>query len=166
LGARLGAASDGWYRCTVTVLSDTSKVVAAYVSLDGGIGSDPDTSIYAGTGSSGAYLYGAQLVGGIVPGVYDATTDTSNNTAVVPRSHPACHRRRLIPTQLGVGLRATITPALLGARLGAASDGWYRCTVTVLSDTSTVVAAYVSLDGGIGSDPDTQTVRWSALMNL
>jgi hypothetical protein len=71
------AAGGGWYRCSVVVTTDAAAGVLGAVSLMSGAG----TISYAGSTSSGLYVWGAQLELGTHPTSYIATT-----TASVPRS--------------------------------------------------------------------------------
>ena len=66
---------DGWYRCTITkVSSGTSGRIVVY--LDNGT-----SDSYTGNGTSGIFIWGAQLVEGTTAQTYFPTTDRLN----VPR---------------------------------------------------------------------------------
>jgi hypothetical protein len=59
----ISALSDGWYRISFlhTVASAGSKVYALYVMNDSYTGTAPHIYSYTGNGTSGVYLWGAQL---------------------------------------------------------------------------------------------------------
>jgi hypothetical protein len=60
--ATITNANDGWYRCTITTTSDTTTGLAATFRFDGTV-----------NGTSGFFLWGAQLVQGTSAGDYKAT---------------------------------------------------------------------------------------------
>lgn len=69
---------DGWYRCVMTAAADkTATGILAWpwiVLIDGG-----GNISYVGDGTSGVYLYGAQLVEGSIPRTYSATNATAGS---------------------------------------------------------------------------------------
>jgi hypothetical protein len=68
-------APDGsqWYRCQITVTSDTSTTIRSAIELiEAGIADDT----YTGDGTSGAYIYGAQLEYGTTATTYWAVQGT------------------------------------------------------------------------------------------
>ena len=72
LTATISAVGNGWYRCTITGLMTAATPIVAFLA-------DADNSnTYTGTsGLVGAYIWGAQLVQGSVPGDYVATTSAA-----------------------------------------------------------------------------------------
>jgi len=59
------AVGNGWYRCSGTIVTSSSDV---YLRLDNG-----STADYTGDGSSGIYIWGAQLEPGTSPTAYQKT---------------------------------------------------------------------------------------------
>ena len=63
---------NGWWRCRVTATASTTVSSGLQIRLsDVGTGS---VSSYTGDGTSGIYIWGAQIVQGATPGDYQATT--------------------------------------------------------------------------------------------
>lgn len=75
--AKIEEYADGWFRCSVTATTNASASSSAQIYIAEG---DNDTTI-SGDGSSGLYVWGAQIEVGSVPTSYIPTT-----TATVTRS--------------------------------------------------------------------------------
>jgi len=90
---------DGWYRCTITkVSSGTSGRIVVY--LDNGT-----SETYTGNGTSGIYIWGAQLVEGSSAQTYFPTTDRLN----VPRlsyMYGSCPALLLEPQRTNLALQS------------------------------------------------------------
>jgi len=65
---------NNWYRIVLTVTSDTTTSLSSQFYLDNG-----STTVYTGDGTSGIYLWGAQLETGSVATDYTPTTTTAIN---------------------------------------------------------------------------------------
>jgi hypothetical protein len=80
-------AGNGWWRCSVTVTSDTDTTIRGEVYPNNG-----STVTYTGDGASGIYVWGAQLEQSTFAGPYVPTTTASassvadKNSAVTPAS--------------------------------------------------------------------------------
>jgi len=62
---------NGWFRAWVTVITNTSTTVQGQLTLNTGAG-----NTYTGDGTSGVYIWGAQLERGVYMSQYTATTST------------------------------------------------------------------------------------------
>jgi hypothetical protein len=86
LGTGWGSASctsvgDGWYRCTATSSTSQSFTTALILVSNVFISNGNTDPTFSGNGTSGIYIWGAQLVQGSLPKDYFFTTDRLN----VPR---------------------------------------------------------------------------------
>ena len=98
--ARIQNVGDGWYRCEVTITANITSAQTSggiYVtSVDGGVSPYSE----AGDGTSGAYIWGAQLESGTGSSTYIKTTNAARsftgsnghwqyeNTATVSNTYP------------------------------------------------------------------------------
>lgn len=71
--ATIEALANGWYRCTITGTSDSTTAICR-VNL---IQTNNSTADYTGNGTSGVYLWGAQLEAASFPSSYIPTTTAS-----------------------------------------------------------------------------------------
>jgi len=104
ISAILGSASiqsvgNGWYRCTATGVS--TQTLSSNVRIN--LISTGTTSNYTGDGTSGVFLWGAQLNVGAVPAAYLQTVATAVTTAYAAPIES--------PNGLAFPLLATMTPA-------------------------------------------------------
>ena len=116
---------DGWYRCAITGTCTTSGSYTTYYQLqNSGVATDVT---YTGDGTSGFFIWGAQLVEGSQPLTYFPTTDRLN----VPRidfSQGSCPALLLEPQRTNL--------ALYSEQLSDASWGKIFSSVTANSTTS------------------------------
>lgn len=68
----IASVGSGWYRCSITF---TPAAAAGQVNV--GLASNTTTISYTGDGTSGAYLWGAQVSRGSIPGDYTLTTSAA-----------------------------------------------------------------------------------------
>lgn len=69
--AKITRLGNGWYRCALTAMSDASDEIGLVVALADSTGA----TTYAGDGSSGVYLWGAQIIAADCEGIYYVSTD-------------------------------------------------------------------------------------------
>jgi hypothetical protein len=70
----MDAAGSGWYRCRVTCTVDNSSTTGAFFV---GLVDGTNNATYTGDGTSGIYIWGAQLEAGVFPTSYIPTTSAT-----------------------------------------------------------------------------------------
>lgn len=96
--ATITALGGGWYRCTATATATASATGVVRLSLSvGGV------NVYTGNGTSGLFIWGAQLNTGLTPAPYLQTIANAVSTAYAAPLES--------PNGLAIPLLATMTPA-------------------------------------------------------
>lgn len=75
--ARITAAGNGWYRCSITATPTATGTATATI----GLSANGTQQSYAGNGTSGLYFWGAQLETGAFPTSYVSTTTAAATRA-------------------------------------------------------------------------------------
>ncbi len=134
---------DDWYRCAITATATATASSPVHLRLrdTGGV---PE---YAGDGTSGVHLWGAQLEAGDGPTSY-ITTTTVPATRAADRLTMTLGEGVLHPVQGAILVRA-IVPAGLGATLADLSDGTSDSRLTLTLDAVAGTAGFTVVNGGV-----------------
>jgi len=135
LTASITLLGDGWYRCQATItaaLAGTSNILF-------GIAPSDNTTSYTGDGTSGIFIWGAQLETGSLATPYQRVTDQWN---VTEAGVPSVSYVQYDGTDDFL-VTGTITPGIDKAQVFAG--------VRKLSDAALGVLAETSATGGVGS---------------
>jgi hypothetical protein len=138
--ANAGAISSvggGWYRCSITFTAAATQGPVIHVRTSNG-----QTGSYAGDGTSGVYLWGAQFNRGLVPLGYLPTT-TAARFGLAVDYHPVTH------TALGLLVEPTATNILLASQVLATQTVTVTAVAYTLSfyGTGTITLSGVSTAG-------------------
>jgi len=121
--ANAGAISSvggGWYRCSITFIASSTQGPVLHIRT-----ADGQTGTYVGDGTSGIYVWGAQLNRGSTPLVYMPTT-TAARFGLPVDYHPVTH------APLGLLVEPTATNLLLNNNVPLVTQG---VTVTAVAYT-------------------------------
>ena len=77
VSASIESASNGWYRINYELTSGSNYILGIYLLSDSYTSGDPYSSPYQGDGTSGVYIYGAQIEAGSYPTSYIPTYGSS-----------------------------------------------------------------------------------------
>lgn len=133
---KIEAVGNGFYRCSVTLLTSSSAATGFFISTDG------STISYTGDGTSGLFIFGAQLENGVTTD-YIATTTTAVSVGPVsglPRldysGGASCPSLLLEPQRTNL--------VTFSEQINDASWNKNSCTISANSSTSP--------DGYLGAD--------------
>ena len=124
-GSSVTAFSDGWYRVSVSSTSDATATGNFAIAL---CSDDIGTTSYTGDGTSGIYLWGAQLEQSATVGEYIPTTSTIN-------SAPRFDHDPTTGESLGLLVEESRTNLLLQSE--DFSTSWTTVTATVTTNVAT-----------------------------
>ena len=116
---------DGWYRLTATLVSAASVINSIFQTATGG------TNVYTGDGTSGIFLWGAQLEQSAAVGEYIPTTSAIN-------SAPRFDHNPTTGESLGLLVEEARTNLVLRSEAIATSP-WFNANVTLTNNTSDVL---------------------------
>lgn len=89
LSATMTALPNGWYRCTLSFTTNTTTSLVFHNGLDNGTGTGASSPTYHGDGTSGVYLWGAQLEQASFASTYIATTTAAVTRAADALTYPS-----------------------------------------------------------------------------
>ena len=127
--SKIEAASNGFYRCTITADLGASSSTAFFVQLSDGtpiyLGDDRGRGVYQGDGTSGIYIWGAQSESGSYPTSYIPTYGAGS----VTRNADSCN---------GAGTAATFngSEGVLYAEIGVLDNDGTNRHIGISDDTN------------------------------
>jgi hypothetical protein len=140
----MDSVGSGWYRCRVTCTVDTSSATGAFFV---GLVDGSNNVIYTGNGTSGIFLWGAQLEQASSVGEYISTTSTIN-------SAPRFDHNPTTGESLGLLVEEQRTNLLLQSE-EFDNAGWPRSGTTLPTITAN---ASVAPDGATTADLWTRSI--------
>ena len=102
--ATIQSVGDGWYRCNLTAIVATSTVPSSYFCVQNSTTATRASS-YLGNGTSGIYIWGAQLVEGSTALPYQKT-ETRLNIPRLDYSNGTCPSLLVEPQRTNLALRS------------------------------------------------------------
>ena len=118
--ATMQSAGDGWYRCTVSSSAvTTGSQQSTFYIMD-----ENDSFVYTGDGTSGIYIWGAQVEEGSTPSSYIPTSGATATRAADVLTIPAANMPWPQPQVIGPELvtNGTFDTDLSGWNTGASPD--------------------------------------------
>jgi hypothetical protein len=140
--AAIEALADGWYRCAITATATVTTLAPVHLRLR----DTTSESTYAGDGTSGVLLFGAQVEAGGGPTSYIPTTTTTVARAA-DRLSVDLTARVFNPLEGALLVRGTVAPGT-AATLADLSDGSGDARMSLSFDAGAGTAAFTVVDGG------------------
>jgi hypothetical protein len=145
----IAAVGNGWYRCSVTATCDSTGTNAMSITIGEG---DTDVT-YNGDGSSGIYVWGAQLEVGATPTSYVPTvtagaTRATDLITVATSTYPHSATNGTVFAQVIFLDTAAVTEGGSSATVINIDDGTANERMLAVRATNTNVSSFVVTDGG------------------
>ena len=146
------AVGNGWYRCTMllTQASTANRTARIYVVDDATTTASNSILSRTGDGTSGVYIWGAQLESGAFPTSYIPTTTAAVTRSADVASMTGANFSSWFNATEGV-LCTDYAPAATAVTLGAAalSDGTNNNRMIVRGMTTTSTTTFLGVAGGV-----------------
>lgn len=131
INANIVSVGDGWYRCSGSV----TIAISGNYSFEAGITNSTSSASYAGDGTSGAYIWGAQLVEGTSALPY-LKTETRLNRPRVDFSLGGCPNLLLEPQRTNLAPQSSSFDSL----------SWAKASSSVTANTTSSPGGIVDAD--------------------
>jgi hypothetical protein len=143
---------DGWYRCSVTANATASAGTTLSIQL-----ATADNAIsYTGDGSSGAYVYGAQLEAGSTPSSYIPNAGATSGAIRAPETLTAASANLPWPTDplaVSIQMQGRVTYAdtdTPGNTLGTSGEaGFWRWFIDASNYINVILGTGSTATGGV-----------------
>jgi hypothetical protein len=149
--AQIQAFPNGWYRCTLISQATVTTSIAVQIRLSSSASSAANN--YTGDGTSGIYLWGAQLEAGAFPTSYipttSATVTRSADVASITGANFSSWYRQDEGTLYGDVATAAVIQAGASRRIASVSDGTNNQRVTIGYAGAINTPAALVTDGGV-----------------
>ena len=119
LNAKIETLSNGWYRCSITQVQTSTTIYPNILCVD-----DSNESTYTGDGTSGVYIYGAQLEAG------------SYATSYIPTSGSTVTRNADVANGAGDASTFNDSEGVLMAEISALADDLTNRRISISNGTT------------------------------